>query len=158
AGRAGGRGPPPPLRRGRRGTFDPQGDRQAPRPFARGGPPGQEARAGRPGPEGRKRKADPSELIGHLAALRTRQGRYGDAEAVYRQVLGREPRNTAALNNRSCLLALRGRADEALTLVGRALAVEGPVPFLLDTRALAYLGKKRSDRAVKDLEEAVTEA
>jgi hypothetical protein len=56
------------------------------------------------------------------------------------------------------LLALRGRADEARTLVGRALAVEGPVPFLLDTRALAYLAKKRSDLAVKDLEEAVTEA
>src|SRR5262249_31677362 len=53
-----------------RGTFDPQGDRQAPRPFARGGPPDREARAGRPGPEGRKKKADSSELIGHTTAAR----------------------------------------------------------------------------------------
>ena len=55
------------------------------------------------------------------------------------------------------LLALRGgSADEALVLLGRDMAVEGPVPSLLGTRALVYLAKKRSDLAIKNLEEAVT--
>jgi tetratricopeptide (TPR) repeat protein len=106
-----------------------------------------------------RKKAPSDELTGHLAALRNRQGRYAEAELLYRQILQHQPGNITALNNLSCLLALgAGRAEEALSLVSRALAVEGPIPYLLDTRALAYLAGKRSDLAVKDLQDAVAEA
>jgi tetratricopeptide (TPR) repeat protein len=109
--------------------------------------------------EARTTNASSVEWTVHLAALRNRQGRYDAAEQLYRQILEREPGNIAALNNLSCLLALRGgKADEALALVSRAMKILGPVPYLLDTRAVVYLANKRSDLAVKDLQDALAEA
>ncbi len=86
------------------------------------------------------------------ASLEELRGRYEAAETLYRKVLLKDGRNAVAANNLAWILALRdGRADEALALVGRAVDVLGPIPELLDTRAVAQLSAGRTDAALSDL-------
>jgi tetratricopeptide (TPR) repeat protein len=62
----------------------------------------------------------------------------------------------SSYNNLAWLLALQGgREDEALSLANRAIELDGAIPDLLDTRALAYLATGRGDLAIQDLEEAI---
>ena len=58
-----------------------------------------------------------------LAAIYCRQGRYDEAEALFRSVLREEPGNVEALNNLAWELALResGEPREALALIDRAI-------------------------------------
>src|SRR5439155_13521938 len=57
------------------------------------------------------------------------------------------------------LLALgQGQAAEALEVIQRAIETAGPLPALLDTRAVIALNLGRGAAAIKDLEEAVTVA
>ncbi|HZT81556.1 MAG TPA: tetratricopeptide repeat protein, partial [Gemmataceae bacterium] len=98
-------------------------------------------------------------LLLQLADLRDLQRKYADAEALYRQVLKRDPTNATALNNLSWLLANDPRkAAEALELVNRAIEAHGPRADLLDTRATAYLALGQAEAAVKDLQAVVAEA
>jgi len=91
-----------------------------------------------------------------LATLRDLQGRYADAETVYRQILAREPGNVVALNNLAWLLAHRKDArEEALKLARQAVDAVGPQPPLLDTRALTLVNRGESEPAVKDLEQVL---
>ena len=74
-----------------------------------------------------------------LAAIYCRHGRYDKAEALFRQILDRDPENVETLNNLAWELALRepGAAREALELVDRAIekgawsppsSIPGPSP------------------------------
>jgi tetratricopeptide (TPR) repeat protein len=93
-----------------------------------------------------------------LAAVQEFQGRYQDAALLYRQVLEREDRNVVALNNLAWLLALdQGKGEEALLTVDRAIDILGPIPALLDTRAVAHLAVGQTEQALADLDEAVVE-
>jgi tetratricopeptide (TPR) repeat protein len=91
-----------------------------------------------------------------LANVYILQGRYRDAKAIY-QRLGERGANLAApLNNLAWILAIQeGKGAEALDLVDRAIATTGPMPGLLDTRALAHMAMHRSDLAIKDLDQAI---
>jgi tetratricopeptide (TPR) repeat protein len=106
-------------------------------------------------------KKDPKsvELLLQLADLRDLEGRLPDAEALYRQVLDRQPKNVVALNNLAWLLAQKPeRGAEALPLIDRAIETAGPAAELLDTRSTVYLALGRGDRAVADLEAATQDA
>jgi cellulose synthase operon protein C len=93
------------------------------------------------------------------AFLRDLQGRYDEAETLYRDVLKRDNGNIIALNNLSGLLALRKpKGAEALELITRAVVLAGPVPDLRDTRAVIYLTMGQSEAAIEDLEEALLES
>lgn len=93
-----------------------------------------------------------------LGNLRSFQGRYDEAEAVYRTLFGRAKIGGAALNNMAWLLALRGGKEaEALPLIERAIKIEGETPSLVDTRAVAYMALGRAKDAVRDLENAVVD-
>ena len=95
----------------------------------------------------------------HRAVLRCRQGRYDEAEAIYRRLLQQEARHVAALNNLALLLAQRGRGgDEALRLIDEAIQRSGPQPALLDTRAVVCLALGRTDEAIRDLKRALAQA
>ena len=73
-------------------------------------------------------------LLLSLASLRDLQGRYDEAESLYRRVIAREPDNVQALNNLAFLLAVRGdRTSDAADLINHALDVFGPEAALLDT-------------------------
>jgi tetratricopeptide (TPR) repeat protein len=92
-----------------------------------------------------------------LGVVHRLQGRYDEAEAVYRRIVELNPRDVPALNNLAWLLAFKGKGTEALELVRQAYEIGGPDPGLLDTLAVAHLTMGRGDLALKDLEEALTE-
>jgi tetratricopeptide (TPR) repeat protein len=103
--------------------------------------------------------ADKVALRRYLADLRVLQGRYAEAETLYRQVLAKDPRALTALNNLAWLLsAKQHRHDEALRLLDRAVREAGEQPELLDTRAVVYLALDEPGLARKDLEQAIQEA
>jgi tetratricopeptide (TPR) repeat protein len=90
-----------------------------------------------------------------LGDLRYLQGQFAEAESLYRQVITRDPKSVAALNNLAWMLAVKeGKGEEALELVKRAVEAGGPQPALLDTRGVIYLSMGLTDLAVNDLEEA----
>ena len=91
-----------------------------------------------------------------LAVLRSLEGRYPEAEAIYREAIEADGRNVPALNNLAWLLALKlEKADEAEALIQRAIEIAGPIPDLRDTRAVVRLAMGRPDLARADLEENV---
>jgi tetratricopeptide (TPR) repeat protein len=93
-----------------------------------------------------------------LAHVKNLQGRYDEAETIYRKAVKKNPHDTAALNNLAYLLALRGgQADEALQKVKQACDLAGPRPALLDTRAVILLKQGNSQQAIKDLKDAIAE-
>ncbi|MGA7499844.1 MAG: tetratricopeptide repeat protein [Isosphaeraceae bacterium] len=101
-------------------------------------------------------KPDNLVLNTKLADLRTLQGNYPEAEAIYRRSLGANRDNVEALNNLAWQLALReDNPEEALKLVDRALDIAGPNPTLLDTRAVILMQLNQGDKAVEALREAV---
>ena len=78
-------------------------------------------------------------FVSRLAALRIVQGDYAAAEALYRQVLMRDPQDVTTLNNLAFLLGLNSnKAAEGLRLINRAIDLAGKAPELLDTRAIIY--------------------
>jgi tetratricopeptide (TPR) repeat protein len=94
--------------------------------------------------------------MGDLAAVR---GRYEEAEAHYRAALARNPQSPSALNNLAWLLALHdGKGAEALDCIQRAIAILGPLPALLDTRAVVLMALGQADAALKDLELVAAES
>jgi tetratricopeptide (TPR) repeat protein len=106
--------------------------------------------------EATRKNPDSLPLLLHLANFRNYQGRYQDAETLYRRISEQDKSNDGPLNNLARLLAVFERKGaEALAVIGRAIARVGPRPQLLDTRALAYLAMGRSDLAIKDLEDAI---
>ena len=91
-----------------------------------------------------------------LANLRCLQGRHGDAEEIFRRVFEDDPNDGTALNNMAWMLASSGRkVDEALAHIDRAIAIHGPQPALLDTRALVHIAMGHGALAVKDLDDAL---
>ncbi len=94
----------------------------------------------------------------HLADLYDLRARYPEAEALYRDVLVKEPNNAIALNNLAWLLSQqRGRNDEALEQITRAIQGYGRRAELLDTRAMVLLKLGRTEEALADLREVAAE-
>jgi len=63
-----------------------------------------------------------------------------------------------ALNNLAWVLANRKPTAEALEIAQKAIALAGPIPDLLDTRAKVYMALGRAPEAIQDLEDAINEA
>jgi tetratricopeptide (TPR) repeat protein len=104
-----------------------------------------------------RKKPDSISLLFDLANLRSLQGNYREAEALYRRITERNKGNDGPLNNLAWLLAVaEGKGAEALSVIDQAIAMAGPTPDLLDTRAMAHLAMDRSDLALKDLEAAIS--
>ena len=93
-----------------------------------------------------------------LADLRSLRGDQDAAETLYREVLEGDRRHVPALNNLAWNLATRGKmTDEAMLLIERAIAIAGPAPQLLDTRACVFLSQHNAARALKDLKRVLVE-
>lgn len=96
-----------------------------------------------------------SSLPADLATLRNLQGRYEEAESLYRSVAARNPANADVLNNLAWLVVLKDRQpDQAGQLVDRAIELAGPQPEFVDTRAVIQLAAGQPDRAIATLEDA----
>jgi tetratricopeptide (TPR) repeat protein len=103
--------------------------------------------------EATRKRPDLVILTAKLGLISMHQGRFDDAEALFRRVLGSEPENVEALSDLAWLLALRdqGRSHEALQLIDRAIQLEGELPSLVDTRAVARIQLGQLDQVVGDL-------
>jgi tetratricopeptide (TPR) repeat protein len=95
-------------------------------------------------------------LSNKLAAIWIREGRFGEAEEMYRRILNSHPQNPEALNNLSWLLALRDppNTDEAIKMINRAIDLQGPTASLLDTHAVILIRADRDKEAIVQLNEA----
>jgi predicted Zn-dependent protease len=98
-------------------------------------------------------RPDNALLAGKLGIIRVRDGRFDEAETLFRGVLSRSPANLEALNNLAWVLAIqnRAKAPEALALIDRAVAITGEAAELADTRAVARIQLGQFDRAVAEL-------
>ncbi len=97
-------------------------------------------------------------LVEALATAREYQGRFAEAERLYRELLAAQPNNLVALNNLAYLLALSdGPKDEALRLAKRAVEVIGPVAEVLDTQAVVHLSMGQGAKAMEDLKQALAQ-
>jgi tetratricopeptide (TPR) repeat protein len=95
-------------------------------------------------------------LLLALANLRDQQGRFEEAGNLYREVLKRDPKNIIALNNLAILMALRFKKPaEGSSLIGEAIKIAGPVPELLDSRAVVLLQLGDTRQAARDLNEVL---
>ncbi|MFL5240814.1 MAG: tetratricopeptide repeat protein [Gemmataceae bacterium] len=96
-------------------------------------------------------------LLVCLADLEDLSGQHAQAVRLYREILKRDPYHPEALNNLAWLIAYhKGSEEESLRLVNQAMEQLGPIPELLDTRAVAYLGLEQADRALEDLNDAAS--
>ena len=87
--------------------------------MARKSPRAARARAGAPGKgDGRRAQRRFQEALDAH-----RQGRIGDAERLYRDVLGAEPRHVGALQHLGILAQQRGEVDESVRLLMQAWPV-----------------------------------
>ena len=94
-----------------------------------------------------------------MAELGTLQQDYAGAEQAYRAVLKVDPTNVVALNNLAWLIAPRPEsATEALELIDRAIQLAGVTGELLDTRARILIAVGRYDRAIDDLNDALSQS
>ena len=97
-----------------------------------------------------------------LAGLRDLQGKADEQIKIYRDFLARSdvPEREKAIvhNNLAYLLALKGEdLEQALEMVNQAIDAIGPVPELLDTRAVVYLAAGDPQKAMADLREAIAD-
>jgi len=109
----------------------------------------------------RARMADPDAAMLALveAVVLESVGDPRGAEQRYRGLLDRSglPAAVAArvANNLAKLLVDDGRHEEAMTLVEKSMEQLGPHPNVLDTRALVWLARGDTTRAIADLQESL---
>ena len=106
----------------------------------------------------RTRPDDPRVLSG-LGVIYQEQKRYADAEAAYKKVLEKDPRNALVLNNLAWLYATSQdskffKPKEALSLAQVAATLK-PDPVIWDTLAEAYLVNDRPDLSFRIMEEVL---
>ncbi|HEX3704571.1 MAG TPA: tetratricopeptide repeat protein [Vicinamibacterales bacterium] len=90
-----------------------------------------------------------------LGAVLDKQKQFADAEAVFQQVLARDPKNAAALNYLGYMLAERGeRLDESVGLLKRAVQLEPDNGSFLDSLGWAYFKADKLDLAEDNLHRA----
>jgi tetratricopeptide (TPR) repeat protein len=104
-----------------------------------------------------EQKPKSSILIIALANFREQQGRFQEAEALYRQDIDQKESDVVALNNLAWLLTMRNeKGNKALDLINRAIARRGPIAELLDTRGVVYMMTGDTRHAIEDLERSTT--
>jgi tetratricopeptide (TPR) repeat protein len=90
-----------------------------------------------------------------LGAVLDRQKKFTESEAIFRQLIAREPENAAALNYLGYMLADRGeRLDESVGYLKRALAIDPENGSFLDSIGWAYFKIGQLDLALENLKRA----
>jgi tetratricopeptide (TPR) repeat protein len=84
-----------------------------------------------------------------------RQGRLREAEAIYKRVLARQPKNADALHLAGVAAHQSGRHARAVDLIGKALALNEAVPLYHNNRGLALCALGREAEAVPHFERVV---
>ncbi|MDR1989973.1 MAG: tetratricopeptide repeat protein [Acidobacteriaceae bacterium] len=96
-----------------------------------------------------------SSITFELGMALDRQKKYAEAEAVFRDLIAKEPDNAAALNYLGYMLAERGgRINESVDLINRALALDPGNGSYLDSLGWAYFKDGKFDLALDPLQKA----
>jgi SAM-dependent methyltransferase/Flp pilus assembly protein TadD len=83
-----------------------------------------------------------------MAAVRHHQaGQFAEADRLYRKVLAAEPRNIHALHLRGALAHAQGHNEDAVKLIGRAIAIDATVPDFHYNIGLALWALDRKSEA-----------
>jgi tetratricopeptide (TPR) repeat protein len=94
-------------------------------------------------------------LVG-LANVREQQGRYQDAETLYRRAIEQDDHDGVSCNNLAWLTALKdNKPKEALDYINRAIALQPNQPDFLDTRGIVNLTAGDIQGAIRDLTKAI---
>jgi tetratricopeptide (TPR) repeat protein len=90
-----------------------------------------------------------------LGAVLDRQKRYAESEAIFRDLIAKDPDNAAALNYLGYMLAERGeRLNESVDYLKRALAIEPENGSYLDSIGWAYFKDGKFDLALENMKRA----
>jgi tetratricopeptide (TPR) repeat protein len=90
-----------------------------------------------------------------LGAALDKLKRYSESEAVFRQLVAKEPQNAPALNYLGYMLAERGeRLAESVDFIKRALEIEPDNGSYLDSIGWAYFKDGKLDLALENLQRA----
>lgn len=84
-----------------------------------------------------------------------RAGRLGDAEKIYREVLGARPNHPDALHLLGMLAAQTGRLDAAMTLVGQAIGIDPNIADYHNTLGNVLWNRGALDEAIKECRKAI---
>jgi tetratricopeptide (TPR) repeat protein len=96
-----------------------------------------------------------SSITFQLASVLEKQKKYGEAEAVFRQLIAKDPDNAAALNYLGYMLAERGeKLNESVDLLKRALAIDPDNGSFLDSIGWAYYKDGKFDLALEHMKRA----
>jgi tetratricopeptide (TPR) repeat protein len=94
-------------------------------------------------------------LTFELGTVLDKEKRYAESEAVFRQLIAKEPENAPALNYLGYMLAERGeRLNESVDFLKRALAIEPENGSYLDSIGWAYFKQNKLDLAEANLRRA----
>ena len=105
--------------------------------------------------EARARFPSETSITFELGAVLEKQKKFGDAEAVFRQVIAQDGDHAPALNYLGYMLADRGeRLNESVDLIKRALQVEPNNGAYLDSLGWAYYKVGKLDLAEEHLKRA----
>ena len=107
----------------------------------------------------RRENPDSDETMLQAAIAKEALGRTAEAEEDYRQLLASgglgDVQSGIVAANLAWILARPETADQAMDFVERAIAELGPLPDILDTRALIRLAKGQTILALEDMNDAV---
>jgi tetratricopeptide (TPR) repeat protein len=91
----------------------------------------------------------------NLASAYDKANKIDQAEAVYRDLIKKNPENAEAMNDLGYMFAERDRKlDDAVELIKQALAIETDNPSYLDSLGWAYFKQGKADLARDPLERA----
>ena len=105
------------------------------------------------------RKSHPDDLafVLHLGDSALASGNAAQAEALYAEVLARQPDNVIAMNNQAYVLALQKKPG-AVTLAEKALQKAPKSPAVMDTLAYTLAAEQKLPRAIEVQAQAVAAA
>lgn len=96
-----------------------------------------------------------TEISFELGAVLDKQKKFAESEAIFRQLVAKEPDNARALNYLGYILAERGeRLNESVDFLKRALAIEPENGSYLDSIGWAYFKDGKLDLALENLKRA----
>jgi tetratricopeptide (TPR) repeat protein len=96
-----------------------------------------------------------SSLTFELAAVLEKQKKFSESEAVFRQLIAKDPEHAGALNYLGYMLADRGeRLTESVDLIQRALKIDPDNGSYLDSLGWAYFKSGKLDLAEEQLKRA----
>lgn len=104
-----------------------------------------------------QRQPTASRLSTALGILYESQSRFDEAIAAYGRALQLDPNDVIAANNLALLMAYKGKAEQAVPLIERAIKISGPVAALLDSRGTVELRTGEFKSALDDFVAAVAD-